>query len=194
MRMGRFGSGASLQKDRALLRVLCGQREAEDMRAHGEIRRGRKPGPRGGRGLSGACGWDPLGPSQPKGSHPVPGKEGASTEAGWNPVTLFLRLGTLPPRKAVRGAGQPWAVSGPWPQSRKREVDTGCIQVHSVSPHPLPWNLGHGGSRADSLTGELSLLLFHELAGVSSVSGLQMVLKLLIKTVKLGSSLAGMNS
>ena len=36
--------------------------------------------------------------------------------------------------------------------------------------------------------------LFQELAGVSSVSGLQMVLKLLIKTVKLGPSLGGMNS
>lgn len=110
-------------------------------------------------------------------------------------MTVLRVLGTLPPRKVVRGAGQPCAVSGPRPPFHTREVHTGCIQGLFYEPYPAhslldPEALGLAALTAEQTPAEL----FQELAGVSSVSGLQMVLKLLIKTVKLGPSLGGMNS
>lgn len=67
--------------------------------------------------------------------------------------------------------------------------------AHSASPPHRLRILDMEAPQPAVLSGEQSAAeLFQELAGVSSVSGLQMVLKLLIKTVQLGPSLGGMNS
>ena len=54
-------------------------------------------------------------------------------------MTVLRVLGTLPPRKVVRGAGQPCAVSGPRPPFHTREVHTGCIQGLFYEPYPVSW-------------------------------------------------------